>query len=117
MLSRLISKGLTNLAESQNWRCCYCGIRCEGFEPDDDSPTREHIVAQLRSVRDKASPLWKTKNPVNIRDNMVMSCRKCNVERSATRLSALAFYHRKQRELSNGKSSKYHDTVSPADET
>lgn len=88
------------LAESQNWRCCYCGIRCDGYEPDNNSPTREHIISQLSSIRRKASLQWRKRNQINdeCRSNLVMACRKCNNERSATRKSALAFYHYKQEE-------------------
>lgn len=61
---------LNVLGEAQNWRCCYCGIRCTGRRDDHDEPTVDHVLpiaaGGLRS--------W---------DNEVMACRLCNVGRGA----------------------------------
>lgn len=67
------------LAEAQNWRCCYCGIRCIGEHNTDDRASIDHFV------------------PINAggkrRDwyNEIMACRKCNQTRGSMR--AIKFYN------------------------
>jgi 5-methylcytosine-specific restriction endonuclease McrA len=72
--SRLaISRGLTvelrhRLAEAQNWRCCYCGIRMDGPTNAPDSPTFEHIVPRSRGGADDET-------------NLAVACLSCNNRR------------------------------------
>lgn len=53
------------LAESQNWRCCYCGIRMEGVGTAWDAPTFEHIVPRAKGGADEIH-------------NLAIACRRCN---------------------------------------
>jgi hypothetical protein len=53
------------LAEAQNWRCCWCGIRMEGNGIDWDAPTFEHVVPRSKGGLDEL-------------DNLVIACRQCN---------------------------------------
>ena len=56
------------LAEQQNWRCCYCGVRMDGLRGfDPTAPTFEHIVP-------------RSKGGLDVIDNVVIACRRCNVE-------------------------------------
>lgn len=62
------------LGESQNWRCCYCGIRCETEQPREEwnAPSCEHFT-----------PLaW---GGLRTWDNEVMACRLCNSGRGRIR--------------------------------
>ena len=61
------------LAESQNWRCCYCGVRVKthGHRNDHRYGTLEHI----HTIFDGGSDHPK---------NLVMACRWCNSERGNT---------------------------------
>ena|ERR1700761_1955247 len=54
------------LAEAQNWRCCYCGLRLEKVHPN--RATIEHVIPLSRGGPDKA-------------ENMVIACRRCNGRR------------------------------------
>lgn len=57
------------LAEAQNWRCCYCGVRMMGEGPHDPAAaTFEHIVPRSRGG-------------TNLRANLVVACRACNLAR------------------------------------
>ncbi len=57
------------LAEAQNWRCCYCGVRMEGAPGVwPDGPTFEHVVPRSRGG-------------TNLIDNLAVSCVQCNVKR------------------------------------
>lgn len=62
---------LSVLAEAQNWRCCYCGIRCQ-INPRDpnlwDAPSCEHVLHLGRG----GLRVW---------ENEVMACRLCNTGR------------------------------------
>ncbi len=58
------------LAEAQNWRCCYCGIRMEGFGDDLNAPTFEHVIP----LRDGGSNRHS--------ENIVIACRTCNGTRA-----------------------------------
>jgi 5-methylcytosine-specific restriction endonuclease McrA len=58
------------LCEQQNWRCCYCGIRMEGTGSANDAPSFEHIM-----------PLSKGGSHELV--NLVIACRKCNIERGS----------------------------------
>lgn len=60
------------LCEAQNWRCCYCGIRCDGPLDAHDSPTIEHVVPTAAGGR----RVWA---------NEVMACKLCNGGRSSMR--------------------------------
>lgn len=57
------------LAEAQNWRCCYCGIRL-GFMKGEMFPTIEHVVP-------------RSKGGGNDWLNLVVACGPCNHERSS----------------------------------
>lgn len=56
------------LAEAQNWRCCYCGVRmtlhCGGL----DEATFEHVVPKSRGGTDGT-------------ENLVIACFGCNSRR------------------------------------
>lgn len=57
------------LAEAQNWRCCYCGVRMMGVTNDDPTfATFEHVVPRSRGG-------------TNLMANLVVACRQCNHER------------------------------------
>ena len=56
---------LSILAEAQNWRCCYCGIRCMGAHDAHNQPTREHVTPKRFGGRSE----WM---------NEVLACRICN---------------------------------------
>jgi len=56
------------LSESQNHRCCWCGIRTVDEENHYNSATLEHILP-------------KSKNGKSHPDNYVMSCHACNMKR------------------------------------
>ena len=58
------------LAEQQNWRCCWCGIRMEGAGFALDAPTFEHIVPRSKGGTDEL-------------DNIAVACRRCNEERGS----------------------------------
>jgi uncharacterized protein (TIGR02646 family) len=64
-----------SLAESQNWRCCYCQIRMDGEGQDPDAPTIEHVQPLSMGGSDD----W---------DNLVAACRRCNSDRG---FQAVAF--------------------------
>ncbi len=61
------------LAEAQNWRCCYCGVRMvhirtsNGALPND-ALTIEHVIP----VRDGGDDTW---------ENMAAACYWCNNRR------------------------------------
>lgn len=63
----------TRLAEAQNWRCAYCGIKCTDEREIGHSATIEHIVPRSIGGRD----VW---------ENMVMACKNCNSNRSSVPL-------------------------------
>ena len=56
------------IGESQNWRCCYCGIRTNEARHLDHMPTIEHVLPKVRGGADHPH-------------NMVLACHRCNVER------------------------------------
>src|SRR5262249_55182275 len=61
------------LAEQQNWRCCYCGVRMVGSNrvtgrSDPDAPTFEHILPRCRGGTDEI-------------DNLAIACWQCNADR------------------------------------
>ncbi len=70
------------ISESQNHRCCYCGVR---FHDDPKHPsysTFEHVITQENNGN------WS-------RDNIVLACMVCNIVRSKDRfknMSAEYFY-------------------------
>lgn len=53
------------LAEAQNWRCCYCGIRMDGNENEPNAPTLEHV-----------NPIYYGGS--GSVENLVVACRDCN---------------------------------------
>lgn len=59
---------LNTLAERQNHRCCYCGVRFVDIENHPDSASQEHIIP---------------KSNIKIEDskNKVCACRGCNNKR------------------------------------
>jgi len=56
------------LAEAQNWRCCYCGVRMGGGTYEPTAATFEHVVPRSRGG-------------TNLVTNLVVACRRCNGER------------------------------------
>lgn len=55
------------LAEAQNWRCCYCGRRCEPHEC-----SVEHVIPLSRGGTNR----WL---------NQAMACKPCNQSRANRR--------------------------------
>lgn len=58
------------LCGEQNWRCCYCGSRMEGFAQDSDAPTIEHIIPLSLGGPDRI-------------ENIVVACYRCNTDRGS----------------------------------
>lgn len=67
------------LCESQNHRCAYCGIKCEGEHVDDDAPTIDEVIPRCIGGRQT----W---------DNQVLACRRCNNGRGA--IDAMVYFER-----------------------
>ncbi len=69
---RPLTAGLREqLAEQQNWKCCYCGIRMDGIPGvDPAAPTFEHVVPRSKGGLDEI-------------DNLAIACRRCNGERGS----------------------------------
>lgn len=66
---------LNILGEAQNWRCAYCGIRCDGEQNAHNSATREHIVPKAVLVgKMYSADIW---------ENEIMACAMCNNHRGA----------------------------------
>lgn len=67
---------ITALSEAQNWRCAYCGIRCDGIGNEHNAPSRDHVVPKA-AKQDKilyGGLIW---------ENEIMACRLCNNSRGA----------------------------------
>ena len=62
---------LPQMAERQNWRCCYCGERMDGQGDNPNAPSVEHVI-----------PL--SKGGTDAPGNLVAACRRCNSKRSST---------------------------------
>lgn len=58
----------TRVAEAQNWRCCWCGIKCDARRGRKDSATVEHVVPKSKGGADE----W---------ENMALACSECNGRR------------------------------------
>jgi hypothetical protein len=58
------------LAEAQNWRCAYCGCRCDGEPNTRFAPSREHVIPVVAGGLHE----W---------GNEVMACNLCNNGRGA----------------------------------
>jgi len=58
----------TMIAESQNWRCCWCGQHMSEQPNKHNSVTREHIVP-------------KSQGGSEDRDNIAAACNRCNSQR------------------------------------
>lgn len=56
------------LAESQNWRCCWCGIKCVPEPNQKNSATIEHVTPRSLGGDNK----W---------ENYAMACADCNHRR------------------------------------
>lgn len=69
-IGMLSSRKLAILAEAQNWRCCYCGIRCDGPRNAHNAPSRDHVIPIVAGGLHR----W---------DNEVMACNLCNNGRGA----------------------------------
>jgi 5-methylcytosine-specific restriction endonuclease McrA len=66
------------LAEAQNWRCCYCGIRTYTLEVGGNfqkSSTLEHVIPLTCGGDDHP-------------DNLVIACKRCNTLRGAQELES-----------------------------
>lgn len=53
------------LAEAQNWRCCWCGVRCVAESNKHNSATIEHVTPKSQGGTDH----WS---------NLAMACNRCN---------------------------------------
>lgn len=68
---------LVRAGEQQNWRCCYCGNRCEIVATHGVNhgvkrvATREHVVPVSHGGGDED-------------DNIVMACARCNSDRGVS---------------------------------
>ena len=58
----------TRLAEAQNWRCCWCGIKTIEEPMQQNSITIEHVTPRCQGGADD----W---------ENYAMSCLRCNQRR------------------------------------
>jgi 5-methylcytosine-specific restriction endonuclease McrA len=63
----------TQLAERQNWRCCYCGERMRDVDeccgrPEPRLATFEHVIPRFLSG-------------TNVEANLVVACSECNGDR------------------------------------
>ncbi len=56
------------LAEAQNWRCCWCGTRCVPESNKHNSATIEHVTPKCQGGTDT----W---------ENFAMACNRCNQAR------------------------------------
>lgn len=56
------------LSESQNWKCCWCGVECSELPKKKNSATIEHVIPRSEGGRDE----W---------DNYAMACFDCNQKR------------------------------------
>ena len=56
------------LAEAQNWRCCWCGKKCDPHGPGWSTPTIEHVIPKALG----GNNTWL---------NLAMACAKCNGNR------------------------------------
>lgn len=65
---RAIPGMLAKLAEAQNWRCCYCGIRMEMGGKSGARATFEHFIPRALGGSDR-------------RSNLVAACLDCNQSR------------------------------------
>ena len=65
-----------SLGESQNWRCCYCGVRMR-----TDVKQNHHKYATIEHVRTLFH--GGTDHP----NNLAVACRWCNQERGKTPLA------------------------------
>lgn len=69
------------LAEGQNWRCCYCGARCDpavGTEQHWNTASIEHLTPRAQGGREH----WY---------NEVMACAECNNARGGS-LGAMEYF-------------------------
>ena len=64
---RVLAPKFGSLCESQNWRCAYCGVRCERGLVDNGATT-DHV----KPLSAGGSRRWA---------NEVMACRLCNNSR------------------------------------
>lgn len=78
------------LCEAQNWRCCYCGVRCSTDGEWYNVPTREHVLARVNGGGNEGA-------------NLVMACAICNDGRGAMRPTR---YLRRVQELGRWKAWK-----------
>lgn len=60
----------TRLAESQNWRCCWCGRHTSIKRGRRDSATVEHVLPKSQGGTDD----W---------ENLAMGCARCNSSRGS----------------------------------
>lgn len=89
-----VSDELRSLAESQNWRCAYCGDVMLDVCGYPLSATRDHVVSKQQARSRKGGyPMLEGWG------NLVAACRACNEARGSK--DAYRFYTRTQMELSN----------------
>lgn len=67
--AHLTRKLRDRLAEAQNWRCCHCGKKMEGFGNALDAPTFDRIISRQHGGTDDI-------------DNIAIACLECNTGRS-----------------------------------
>src|SRR5215469_15933666 len=76
---------ILELAEAQNWRCCYCHIRCSVDKHNQpDCATIEHFIpySHARKLRLSVSlrNRYKRVHSLTMKDNTIMACHECNRE-------------------------------------
>lgn len=90
------------LCESQNWRCCYCGIQVSIEKEDVNKPhsaTFEHVVPMAYHIREATSirmKRWLRKGANRHKrywnyNVLVIACRSCNGLRKS--IDAEAFFN------------------------
>lgn len=72
----------TRLAESQNWKCCWCGLRTTHIAGKKNSATIEHII-----------PV--SKGGSNSIENLAMACSSCNNNRKDTEIKNIRYINNK----------------------
>lgn len=76
----------TKVAEAQNWRCCYCGVRMDTDIPDGNIQSQTYIT--LEHVKPKSM------GGTDHEDNVVAACHGCNGRRGVK--EAMWFFEHRQ---------------------
>jgi len=84
----------TNLAEAQNWKCCFCGIEMVEYPNQKNSATIEHVIPRC-------------KGGLNSPKNYAISCNRCNNNRGD--LDWQVFMDRKHQVIQKEKNKRQRD--------